>query len=81
MARIERRQHRLRRLRTRFQAASGTTSTPNINTEPAFSPDAHYHIGKSQNEYEPIGTFLSSNAGDPAVQVLSPNSQFCLYKV
>lgn len=35
----------------------------------AATPDVHHHIGKSQNEYEFIGPFLSQNAGDPATQV------------
>lgn len=34
------------------------------------SPDTHYYIGKSQNEVEHIGMFLSNNAGDPAVKVI-----------
>lgn len=35
----------------------------------AVTLDAHHHIGKSQNEPEHIGTFLSKNAGDPAIKV------------
>lgn len=31
--------------------------------------EAHHHMGKSQNEYEHIGSFLSSNISDPAVKV------------
>lgn len=31
--------------------------------------DTHHHIGKSQNEVEDIGTFLSKNPRDPAIKV------------
>lgn len=78
MARIERRQGRLRRLRSRFQTASGTT--PNIEPPPLM-PDAHHHIGKSQNEYEGIGTFLSKHMGDPAVQVFSSLSRLAMQRL
>lgn len=69
IARIERRQQRLRRLRTRFQTALNVPHSSTMDSEPA--PDIHHHIGKSQNEYESIGEFLSQNAGDPAIQVPS----------
>lgn len=72
MTRIERRQQRIRRLRTRFQAASQIPLTPNITSpEITSTPDTHHHIGKSQHDYENIGTFLLNNAGDPAIQVSS----------
>lgn len=64
---IERRQHRIRRLRAHLQMPP--TQNTRTYTEHAFTPDTHHHIGKSQNEYEAIGTFLSQNAGDPAIQV------------
>jgi hypothetical protein len=35
----------------------------------ANDPDIHYHIGKSQNRYMHIGTFLRQTEGDPATKV------------
>lgn len=68
---IERRQHRIRRLQAYLQTSNkAPTQNTRTSTEHAFTPDTHHHIGKSQNEYEVIGTFLSQNAGDPAIQVL-----------
>lgn len=32
--------------------------------------EVHHRMGKSQSEYEHIGTFLSSNATDPAFKVV-----------
>lgn len=40
------------------------------------SPKTHHHIGKSQNNAEHIGTFLSANTGDPAVKVQNLKSMF-----
>lgn len=62
---IERREARLQSLRARnFPKAE----------EPILTDDfeAHHHMGKSQNEYEHIGTFLSQNVSDPAVKVSKP---------
>lgn len=36
--------------------------------EAAISPEQHHHIGKSENTYEDIGTFLSNNTDDPAIK-------------
>lgn len=63
---IERREHRLRRIRAHNNPSYGHDR----DTSEAISPDMHHHIGKSQNEAEHIGTFLSTNAGDPAVKVV-----------
>jgi hypothetical protein len=35
----------------------------------ADTPQEHHHIGISQNQYEDIGMFLRTNAGDPAINV------------
>lgn len=75
---IERREHMLRRIRARNDRSSGHQR----DTSEAVSPDMHHHIGKSQNEAEHVGTFLSTNASDPAVKVAFPmnclSNQKCL---
>lgn len=63
---IERRQQRLRRIRARNNTASDSGQDKD---KAAITPDMHYHIGKSQNDAEHIGMFLSRNSGDPAVKV------------
>lgn len=68
MARIERRQQRLRHLRGKYQAH--TNSHPGAIAPEPVTPDTHHHIGKSQNEYESVGTWLSRHTGDPAVKVI-----------
>jgi hypothetical protein len=61
---IERRQTRIRRIRDRLR------QTKNVgNEEVASSPDAHHHIGKSENNPEHIGRFLQEHADDPATKV------------
>jgi len=64
MARLERRQHRLRYLRERLEKPGATE-----DDETARRPDAHHVIGKSQNDSEHIGLFVQKHAGDPAVKV------------
>lgn len=68
----------LRRIRARNDRSSGHQR----DTSEAVSPDMHHHIGKSQNEAEHVGTFLSTNASDPAVKVAFPmnclSNQKCL---
>jgi hypothetical protein len=66
LTQIERRQARIRRIRARLSAIGKPTQT---NLEFGSSPDARYHISKSQNERESIPFFLQQNAGDPAVRV------------
>ena len=41
----------------------------NIEEVVASTPDAHYHIGKSQNSPENIVMFLRDHSGDPAIKV------------
>jgi len=63
MTQIERRQTRIRRIKHKL-------SLKNAQEEDvATVPDAHHHIGKSQNRHEHIGTFLRENKGDPAIKV------------
>jgi hypothetical protein len=64
MARIERREFRLRRIRARL---SGKSKMPCEAVGSA--PHEHHHIGVSQNNFEHIGTFLQNHAGDPATKV------------
>jgi hypothetical protein len=61
---IERRQARLRRIREGHRR-SGKPQDEQV----VGSPEAHHHIGKSQNNPEHITHFLRKNAGDPAVKV------------
>lgn len=71
MTRIERRQERLRRVRMRYQKATKVNKGDNTNSQDDItaSPDMHHHMGKSQNDFEVIGQFLSRNSGDPAIKV------------
>lgn len=45
------------------------------NTKPleivSRSPEAHHHIGKSQDRHSHIGTFLQAHLADPAVKVIA----------
>lgn len=67
MTQIERRQARIRRIRERLSA--GTKHQAAVDIDSATSPNARYHIGKSQNEPEHLIAFVQNNAGDPAVKV------------
>lgn len=58
---IERREARIRRIRMRLGRARGEQVPRSL--------EEHHHIGKSQNEFEHIGTFLRRNSGDPATKV------------
>ena len=64
LARIERRQARLRRIRAKISKESRVHEEVVENT-----PEQHHHIGVSQKHYEHIGTFLQKNLGDPAIKV------------
>jgi hypothetical protein len=64
LARIERREARLRHIRTKIYGEK-----PNQSEVVGITPEEHHHIGISQNYHDHIGTFLQQNAGDPAIQV------------
>jgi hypothetical protein len=64
LAQIERRQARLRRIKAKLSPEAQARREA-ISKE----PQQHHHIGRSQNQYEHIGTFLRRHAGDPAVMV------------
>lgn len=67
MAQIERRQARLRNMRsTLTSSAALSVAQPDVV---ALDPQSHHNIGKSENEPEHIGTFLNTNRGDPAIVV------------
>lgn len=67
MAAIERREARIRRIREKLYKGKkhGDEAVPD-------GPDAHHHIGVSQNSYQLIGTFLRQNNSDPAIKARSP---------
>jgi hypothetical protein len=65
LARIERREARLRRIRSKLERQSEIV---------AKTLQEHHHIGLSQDLYQHIGTFLQRNAGDPAIKVWHPAS-------
>jgi hypothetical protein len=65
LARIERREARLRRIRAKLsKEGSGNTIEAVGNT-----PQEHHHIGVSQNQFEHLGTFLRDHSGDPSIKV------------
>lgn len=66
MTQIERRQARIHRIREKL-GVSYLPPEPIAND--AASLNAHYHIGKSQNESKHIVLFVQNNRGDPAVKV------------
>lgn len=70
LARIERREARLRRIRARFSATRHDACEAMVS-----SPYEHHHVGVSQNHHHHIGTFLRENSGDPAIKVYSNNDR------
>lgn len=73
MADIERRQARIRTIRSRIDPARAA-QTETV----ARDPEQHYHIGASQNIFEDMGVFVRKWAGDPAVKVLSQCRMHCV---
>lgn len=65
MTRIERREARIRRIRAKL--FKGMKHGNEALVPPA--PEAHHHIGTSQNSYQHIGSFLRDHSGDPAIKV------------
>jgi hypothetical protein len=63
MARIERRQARIRRIRALNFASKKAKDKVTIDL------DIHHAIGKSQNDPKHTGLFIQENSGDPAVKV------------
>jgi hypothetical protein len=70
MTQIERRQARIRSIHQ--QVAS------NRQKEYVMSdPNAHHHIGVTENQPIHIGSFLQAHAGDPAIKVSWDSSLKC----
>lgn len=68
MTRIERRQARIRRIRERLNTNRNASAETVMGTL-SSSPDARYHIGKTQNQPEHIIAFVQRHTEDPAVKV------------
>ena len=66
MAGIERCEARIRYIRN---SNKPSPLGANIDERVATTPDAHFHIGKSQNSPENIMMFLHNHSEDPAVKV------------
>lgn len=64
IASIERREARILSIRYK-QLLQGAAAEEEVAT----SPEAHFHVGKSQNFPEHIPLFLKRHAGDPAIKV------------
>jgi hypothetical protein len=64
MTQIERRQARLRRIRTRYLM----TGKP-LDEDVATTPEAHHCIGITQNHPENVALLLQNHKGDPAIKV------------
>lgn len=64
---IERRQARIRRIRTRLDL--DRSAKPVFEAETGTSSNDRYHIGKTQNHPENIISFVQKHTGDPAVKV------------
>lgn len=65
MAQIERREARLRAIRFKTKQKDKSHKLENV----ARTPEAHHHIGKTQNNPVHIGNFIQERQGDLAVQV------------
>jgi hypothetical protein len=63
LARIERRQARIRQIRPREPASQSN------DEECIARPEAHHTIGKTENLPEHLGFFVQKHSGDPAVEV------------
>lgn len=69
MTQIERRQARIHRIRKRLES-KGELGNSTVQADIATSPDARYHLGKTQNQPVQIMSFMYQNSGDPAVKVI-----------
>lgn len=68
MARIERREARLRMIRAKIRLKDTSHSFEDV----ARTPEAHHHIGIAQNKPENIVNFVQQRQGDPAIKVCAP---------
>ena len=66
MTHVERREARIRRIRSRnLTEHKGSASYEEV----AVNPEVHHNIGKSEAFPEHIGLFVMNHSGDPAVNV------------
>lgn len=72
MTQIERRQARIRRIRSQLQSSRVEADFEEGLSDAGISasdPTARYHIGKTQNHPEHIIPFIERNKADPAIKV------------
>jgi hypothetical protein len=73
LTQIERREARIRRIRSQLNQRTSPTQLGSLNNDElvALSEQsyAQYHVGKSQNEPVALPLFLQKNVGDPAIKV------------
>jgi hypothetical protein len=65
IARIERRQARIKRIRDKLEVKLDGTTIEDVSRDPA----AHHHIGKSQDNYVQLEPFFQKHVDDPAIKV------------
>jgi len=66
IARIERRQTRIRLIR---QKIDGTSPGVTENEYVPENPEPHHHIGVSENRPQAFSSFLQAHSDDPAIKV------------
>ncbi|KZP10392.1 hypothetical protein FIBSPDRAFT_708239, partial [Athelia psychrophila] len=69
LARIERCEARVRRIRQRLY---GKTKRTKQDDEGMPGPEIHHHMGKTENDWLEMGSFLRDNNGDPAIKAFLP---------
>ena len=62
---IERREARIRHIRTRNLTEQHNSTSDEVTA----TPEVHYQIGKSEVSPEHVGLFVKNRSGDPAVNV------------
>lgn len=74
MTQIERRQTRIRRIRSHLEHSRADGCREDLSLEPdtqvpVCDPEVRYHIGKTQNSPEHLLSFVQKNEKDPAIKV------------
>ncbi|KAG6916065.1 hypothetical protein DXG01_008590 [Tephrocybe rancida] len=67
LARIERKQSRLKQLGEKASVGTGSSTIVVNTSESETDPSAHYHIGVSEHLKEDIRIFIRDHQGDPAI--------------
>lgn len=81
ITKIERRQARIRRIRAQHQVNKKQVDTA------ISDPNSRFTIGKSENNWDHIGTFIKKNEDDPAIKVREyvsldePNPNAIIYRI